>query len=177
MENLVEALGARRTALWHFLDRRGKHESTRTAAPVLAAPVLVAVDRSPRAATVTAAAAKLATERGASVEVVHVHETDVLAADAVERESREMASAVLALRLEQLREAGVPAGGEVLHTFGGHEDAVAGRARSRRRGRRPAGRRRPRGPGLGSLHRAGRRRPRVVTAQESLLAGANEEAR
>lgn len=124
MENLVEALGARRTALWHFLDRRGKHESTRTAAPVLAAPVLVAVDRSPRAATVTAAAAKLATERGASVEVVHVHETDVLAADAVERESREMASAVLALRLEQLREAGVPAGGEVLHTFGGHEDAV-----------------------------------------------------
>ena len=35
-----------------------------------------------------------------------------------------MAAAVLALRLEQLREAGVPAGGEVVHTFGNRDDAA-----------------------------------------------------
>ncbi len=93
-------------------------------APVLVAPVLVAVDGSPRGAVVTAAAAKLAGERGAAVEVLHVHETDVLAGDAVDRESREMAAAVLALRLAQLRDAGIPAGGEVLHSYGDHEDAV-----------------------------------------------------
>ncbi|MDA0166643.1 MFS transporter [Solirubrobacter ginsenosidimutans] len=45
-------------------------------APPLAAPVLVAVDGSPRGIVVTAAAAKLAAERGAAVEVLHVHETD-----------------------------------------------------------------------------------------------------
>jgi len=93
-----------------------------TAAPI--APILVAVDGSARGIVVTAAAAKLATERGAAVEVLHVHETDVLGEDAVDRESREMAAAVLAHRLAQLQELGVPAGGEVLHTFGDHEDAV-----------------------------------------------------
>jgi ACDE family multidrug resistance protein len=93
-------------------------------APVLSAPVLVAVDGSARGATVTAAAAKLASERGTAVEVLHVHQTEVLEGDAVDRESREMAAAVLALRLEQLREAGVPAGGEVVHTFGNRDDAA-----------------------------------------------------
>ena len=93
-----------------------------TATPV--APVLVAVDGSPRGIEVTAAAARLAAERGAGVEVVHVHETDVVGEEAVDRESREMAGAVLALRLAQLREAGVVAGGEVVHTYGDREDAV-----------------------------------------------------
>ena len=93
-------------------------------APTLAAPVLVAVDGSPRGIAVTAAAARLATERGAAVEVLHVHETDVLAEDAVDRETRETAASVLARRLAQLQKLGVPAGGEVLHTFGDHEDAV-----------------------------------------------------
>jgi MFS family permease len=94
------------------------------AAPVPVAPVVVAVDGSPRGIVVTAAAARLAAERGAAVEVLHVHETDVLGAQGVDRESREMASAVLTRRLTQLHDAGVPAGGEVLHTFGDHEDAV-----------------------------------------------------
>jgi hypothetical protein len=93
-------------------------------APVLTAPVLVAVDGSARGATVTAAAAKLATERGTAVEVLHVHRTEVFDEEAVDRGSREMALAVLALRLEQLREAGVPAGGEVVHTFGNRDDAA-----------------------------------------------------
>ena len=88
------------------------------------APVLVAVDGSSRGIEVTAAAARLAAERGAGVEVVHVHETDVVGEEAVDRESREMAATVLALRLAQLREAGVPAGGEVVHTYGDREDAV-----------------------------------------------------
>jgi ACDE family multidrug resistance protein len=93
-------------------------------APGLTAPVLVAVDGSARGATVTAAAAKLATERGTAVEILHVHQTEVFDEEAVDRESREMALAVLALRLEQLRDAGVPAGGEVLHTFGNRDDAA-----------------------------------------------------
>ena len=61
-----------------------------TATPV--APVLVAVDGSSRGIEVTAAAARLAAERGAGVEVVHVHETDVVGEEAVDRESREMAA-------------------------------------------------------------------------------------
>jgi MFS transporter, ACDE family, multidrug resistance protein len=93
-------------------------------APVLTAPVLVAVDATSRGATVTAAAAKLATERGTAVEVLHVHRTEVIEEDAVDRESRQMAAAVLALRLEQLRKADVPAGGEVVHTFGNRDDAA-----------------------------------------------------
>ena len=84
----------------------------RVFAPAPSAPVLVAVDGSPRGVAVTAAAAKLAADRGAAVEVVHVHRTDVLAVDG---ETRERAAASLARRLEQLRAAGVPAGGHVLH--------------------------------------------------------------
>ncbi len=93
-------------------------------APQAVAPLLLAVDATPAAAAVTAAAAQLARSRGAAVEVVHVHETDVFDDEAADRESREMASAVLHLRLAQLREAGVVAGGAVLHTYGDHADAV-----------------------------------------------------
>jgi MFS transporter, ACDE family, multidrug resistance protein len=88
------------------------------------APVLLATGISPHASAVTAAAASLALERGAPVEVLHVHETDVAIEDAVDRETREQAAAVLADRLAQLRERGVPAGGEVIHTFGNREDVV-----------------------------------------------------
>jgi nucleotide-binding universal stress UspA family protein len=96
------------------------------AVPVPApAPVLVAVrSATPHAVAVTARAAELATERGAPVEVLHVHETDAAIEDAVDRESRADAAALLADRLAQLRERGVPAGGEVLHTVGSHEDVI-----------------------------------------------------
>jgi ACDE family multidrug resistance protein len=93
-------------------------------APRFVAPVVVAVDASPSAIAVTAAAAKLAAERGAPVEVLHVHETDVVSDDAADLESREMAAAVLERRLTQLRDAGVTAGGEVLHAVGDHADAA-----------------------------------------------------
>ncbi len=90
-----------------------------------AAPVLVAVrSATPHAVAVTARAAELAAERGAPVEVLHVHETDVAVEDAVDRETRADAAALLADRLAQLRERGVPAGGEVVHTVGSHEDVV-----------------------------------------------------
>ncbi|HWK25272.1 MAG TPA: MFS transporter [Solirubrobacter sp.] len=92
--------------------------------PAPTAPVLVAVDGSPRGIVVTAAAAKLAAERGTGVEVLHVHMTDVLEEDAVDLETREAAATVLALRLAQLHDAGVPAGGEVIHAFGDREDAA-----------------------------------------------------
>jgi MFS family permease len=88
------------------------------------APVLLAVGISPHQSAITAAAADLALERGAAVEVLHVHETDVAVEDAADRETREQAAAVLADRLAQLRERGVPAGGEVVHTFGDREDVV-----------------------------------------------------
>jgi MFS transporter, ACDE family, multidrug resistance protein len=96
------------------------------AVPVpVAGPVLVAVRAAtPHAVAVTARAAELAAERGAPVEVLHVHETDVAVEDAVDRESRADAAALLADRLAQLRERGVPAGGEVLHTVGSHEDVI-----------------------------------------------------
>jgi MFS transporter, ACDE family, multidrug resistance protein len=96
------------------------------AVPVPApAPVLLAVrGATPHAVAVTARAAAVAAERGAPVEVLHVHETDAAIEDAVDRESRLEAADVLADRLAQLREQGVRAGGEVLHTVGSHEDVV-----------------------------------------------------
>jgi len=93
-------------------------------APRPVAPVVVAVDATPAAIAVTAAAARLAAERGAAVEVLHVRETDVIGDEAADLESREVAAAVLERRLTQLRDAGVPAGGEVLHAIGDHADAA-----------------------------------------------------
>jgi nucleotide-binding universal stress UspA family protein len=92
--------------------------------PRVVAPLLVAVDSTPGAIAVTAAAARLARERGAGVEVVHVHETDVVGDQGADLESRQMAAAVLERRIAQLRDAGVAAGGEVLHAVGDHADAA-----------------------------------------------------
>jgi nucleotide-binding universal stress UspA family protein len=97
---------------------------TEVATPTPVAPVLVAVDGSARGIVVTAAAASYARQRGAAVEVLHVHETDVLGEQAVDRETGELAAATLARRLAQLQELGITAGGEVLHTYGDHEDVV-----------------------------------------------------
>jgi MFS family permease len=96
------------------------------AVPVPAAsPVLLAVGTAtPHATAVTARAADLAAERGAPVEVLHVHETDAAVEDAIDLETREEAAAVLADRLAQLRERGIPAGGEVIHTVGSREDVI-----------------------------------------------------
>jgi hypothetical protein len=102
-------------------------EEIEVAVPVPApAPVLVAVrGTTPHAVAVTARAAELAAERNAPVEVLHVHETEVAGEEAIEIESRADAAALLADRLAQLRERGIPAGGEVIHSVGTHEDAIA----------------------------------------------------
>jgi MFS transporter, ACDE family, multidrug resistance protein len=93
--------------------------------PVAAGPILVAVrDTTAHAALVTARAGDLAVERGVPVEVLHVHETDAAIEDAIDFETREAARSILEDRLAQLRERGIPAGGEVIHTVGTHEDAV-----------------------------------------------------
>jgi predicted MFS family arabinose efflux permease len=106
----------------HFADAPEVEAAVPVPAP---APVLLALRHStPHAAAVTARAAELAAERGAPVEVVHVHETDFAVEDAADRETREAALSVLEDRLAQLRERGIPAGGEVIHTVGSHEDVV-----------------------------------------------------
>jgi MFS transporter, ACDE family, multidrug resistance protein len=109
-----------------LLGRRAFAEAPEVAVPVPGpAPVLVAIRAAtPHAVAVTARAAELAAARNAPVEVLHVHETDAAIEDAVDVETRADAAALLADRLAQLRERGIPAGGEVIHSVGSHEDAV-----------------------------------------------------
>jgi nucleotide-binding universal stress UspA family protein len=90
-----------------------------------AAPVLVAIGATPAAAAATARAAELAAARGTAVEVLHVRPSDVVAGEGVaDLEQPAEAHAILQARLAQLEEAGVPAGGRVVHTVGDHDDIV-----------------------------------------------------
>ncbi len=98
------------------------------------AAILVAVDASPASAAVTRAAASLAEERGARVEVVHVLETDVVGDAAADLESTAGAKAVLDAHVRLLARRGVDAHGALLHAVGDHEDTAqavhrAGRTR------------------------------------------------
>ena len=94
--------------------------------------VLLAVDGSPSAATVTGRAARVATTRGVGVEVMHVRETDVIDTEAVDLESAEYAERIVAARLAQLAELGVPATAHLVAAAGDHGDVgrlIARRAR------------------------------------------------
>ena len=101
-------------------------------------PIVLAVDDGPAAAAATARAAALASERGATVEVLHVHETDVVADEVIDRESLADAQALVAIRVATLREAGVSAAGYILrsiddhanigHLIGGHAARVGAQA-------------------------------------------------
>jgi MFS transporter, ACDE family, multidrug resistance protein len=94
-------------------------------APAPAPRILVAVDGSPSAPAVTAAAARVAARRKLPVEVLHVRETDVVPeGDAVDRESEDAAAGVLAEHLTRLTAAGIEATGEVLHVVGDHESVT-----------------------------------------------------
>ena len=74
----------------------------------------------------SALAAPLARARGAAVHVLHVIETDVLAGeDAADLESPADAQALLDACIAELREAGVPVTGELLHSYGTHADVAA----------------------------------------------------
>ncbi len=95
-------------------------EVGRVGAEVGGQPVLVAVDAGPLAATVTAKAAELATQRGAAVQVVHVSEVDVVGDDAIEAESADAARELVRVRLAELADAGVSAAGYLLRSVGDH---------------------------------------------------------
>jgi predicted MFS family arabinose efflux permease len=88
------------------------------------AAILVAVDATPASAAVTRAAASLAEERGARVEVVHVLETDVIGDDAADLESTAGAKAVLDAHVGLLTRSGVDAHGALLHAVGDHDDTA-----------------------------------------------------
>jgi MFS transporter, ACDE family, multidrug resistance protein len=84
------------------------------------APIVLAVDDGPAASAATAKAASIALERGTSVDLLHVHETDVIADSAVDRESLAAAQALVAARLDELTAAGVTATGYVMRSVADH---------------------------------------------------------
>jgi MFS family permease len=90
-----------------------------------ATPMLLAVG-GPTSRDVSALAAPLARARGTAVHVVHVVEADVLAGeDTADLESPTHAQALLEACIAELREAGVPVTGELLHSYGTHTDVAA----------------------------------------------------
>jgi MFS family permease len=85
-------------------------------------PMVVAV-AGPAARQVSALVVPLARARGAAVHVLHVIETDVLAGEAAaDLEDPVAARSVLEQCVAELREAGVPVSGELLHSYGSHVD-------------------------------------------------------
>ena len=89
-----------------------------------AAPMVLAV-AGPTARRVSAIATPLARARGAAVHVLHVIETDVLAGEeTAELENPLQAQALLDGCIAELREAGVPVTGELLHSYGTHKDVA-----------------------------------------------------
>jgi MFS transporter, ACDE family, multidrug resistance protein len=137
-------LGAAAIVVGIVILTTGRHLLTPAAQPGLQPPetapdrvpapgwVLLAVDDSPGAATVTGRAARVATTRGVGVEVMHVRETDVIDTEAVDLESAEYAERIVAARLTQLTELGVPATAYLATATGDHGDVgrlIARRAR------------------------------------------------
>lgn len=89
-----------------------------------AAPMVLALG-GPTSRQVSAIAVPLARARGAEVHVLHVIETDVLAGeDTTELDNPEQAQALLDACMDELREAGVPVTGELLHSYGTHTDVA-----------------------------------------------------
>lgn len=129
-------LGAGMTAiaigvLWHYRDAlvpvaqpRIEAEAT-VAAPTLPAPMLVAVG-GPGARQIAAMSVPVARARGGAVHVVHVVERDVVAGeDAIDLETQAEAVALLDGAMAELRDAGVPVTGEIVHSIGTHAEVAA----------------------------------------------------
>ncbi|MEV0720511.1 MFS transporter, partial [Asanoa sp. NPDC050611] len=87
-------------------------------------PVVVAVGATPDAPATVDAAAGVARDRGAPLEVVHVRETVVVEELAVDPEPLESARAALAAHLDRLAAAGIAASGQLLHSVGDHATAA-----------------------------------------------------
>jgi MFS family permease len=88
-------------------------------------PVVVAVGATPAARETVAAAAALARDAGAPLEVVHVRETAIIEEQAIEPEDEDTAREALETHLGRLAEHGIAATGMLLHSVGDH--AAAGR--------------------------------------------------
>ena len=133
-------LGAAMTAigigvLWSYRDALRPVVETITERPPAASPVILSTAGATpmvlavggaTSRQVSALAAPLARARGAAVHVLHVIETDVLAGeDTVDLESPTDAEALLEACFAELREAGVPVTGELVHSYGTHTDVAA----------------------------------------------------
>jgi MFS family permease len=89
-----------------------------------AGPMVLAVG-GPSARQVSALVVPMARTRGSAVHVLHVIETDTVAGeDVAELEDSVDARAELEGCLAELREAGVPVTGELLHSYGTHADVA-----------------------------------------------------
>jgi ACDE family multidrug resistance protein len=134
-------LGAAMTAigvgvLWFYRDALAPVATT-VAAPARATKIgpaamvagaggamIVAVAGS-TARQVCAMTVPLARARGADVHVLHVIETDIVAGeDAADLQSTDDARSFLDACVSELREAGVPITGELLHSYGTHADVA-----------------------------------------------------
>ena len=131
-------LGATMTAigvgvLWSYRDALRPVGATGPAATTTLAPVvsigarpMVLAVAGPSAHSVSAIATPLARARGAAVHVLHVVETDVVAGeDTVALESPLTAQTLLDGSVAELRNAGVPVTGELLHSYGTHTDVAS----------------------------------------------------
>jgi MFS family permease len=85
-----------------------------------AAPVVVAVDATPSGELVALRAARIAAERHAPLELLHVQEIDVIGEQAVDIESLDEARAVVKARVAALVATGVPTSGQVLRSVSDH---------------------------------------------------------
>ena len=87
--------------------------------------MLVAVG-GPDARRIAAMTVPVARARGGAVHVVHVVERDVVAGeDAIDLETPTEAAALLDAATAELREAGVPVTGEIVHSTGTHAEVAA----------------------------------------------------
>jgi MFS family permease len=89
-------------------------------------PVIVAVAATGDAAAVVSAAAQLALDADAPLEVVHVLETAVVEEVAIDAEDPDTARASVLTHLATLARQGITSSGQLLHSVGDH--AAAGRA-------------------------------------------------
>ncbi|HEY9483100.1 MAG TPA: universal stress protein, partial [Micromonosporaceae bacterium] len=83
-------------------------------------PIVLAIDDGPATQAAMAKAIEIASERPAPVDVLHVHEVEVIGEAAIDRESLDEARAFVNARLAELRAGGVVATGHVLRSVADH---------------------------------------------------------
>jgi MFS family permease len=104
-------------------------EAVGPAAEAGSRPVVVAVGATADAAEIVEAAAAIARDMGAPLEVVRVRETVVIEEMAIDPEDEDAARAAVSDLLDRLTAEGIAATGQILHSVGDH--AAAGRVLAR----------------------------------------------